>query len=72
VFYRAAAPGAPPLVAVGTTIAAGQKLCIVEAMKTFIDIAAEISGVVLAILVEDGDEIEAGQPLFRIGPAGPS
>lgn len=72
VFYRAAAPGEPPLVDVGDTIAVGQKICIMEAMKTFIDISAETSGVVLAILTEDGNEIEAGQPLFRIRPAGPS
>ena len=72
VFYRSAAPDAPPLVEVGSGIEAGQKICIIEAMKTFIDIAAETPGVVLAILAEDGAEIEAGQSLFRIGPAGPS
>lgn len=72
VFFRAAAPGEPPLVEVGDTIAVGQKICIMEAMKTFIDISAETSGVVLAVLAEDGNEIEAGQPLFRIRPAGPS
>jgi oxaloacetate decarboxylase alpha subunit/acetyl-CoA carboxylase biotin carboxyl carrier protein len=72
VFYRAAAPNEPPLVEVGARIEAGQKICIIEAMKTFIDIAAEAPGVVLAILAEDGDEIEAGQALFRIGPAGSS
>ena len=72
VFYRAAAPDEPPLVEVGARIGAGQKICIIEAMKTFIDIAAEAPGVVLAILAENGDEIEAGQPLFRIGPAGSS
>jgi acetyl-CoA carboxylase biotin carboxyl carrier protein len=72
VFYRAAAPGDPPLVEVGARIEAGQKICIIEAMKTFIDIAAEAPGVVLAILAENGDEIEAGQALFRIGPAGSS
>lgn len=69
VFYRAASPDEPPLVEVGTRIEAGQKICIIEAMKTFIDVAAETSGVVLAILAENGDEIEAGQALFRIGPA---
>jgi oxaloacetate decarboxylase alpha subunit/acetyl-CoA carboxylase biotin carboxyl carrier protein len=72
VFYRAAAPNEPPLIEVGALIEAGQKICIIEAMKTFIDIAAEAPGVVLAILAEDGDEIEAGQALFRIGPAGSS
>lgn len=72
VFYRSAAPDEPPLVEVGARIEAGQKICIIEAMKTFIDIAAETSGVVLAILAENGDEIAAGQALFRIGPAGSS
>jgi acetyl-CoA carboxylase biotin carboxyl carrier protein len=72
VFYRTAAPGEPPLVEVGARIEAGQKICIIEAMKTFIDITAEAPGVVLAILAENGDEIEAGQALFRIGPAGSS
>jgi acetyl-CoA carboxylase biotin carboxyl carrier protein len=72
VFYRAAAPNEPPLVEVGATIEVGQKICIIEAMKTFIDVVAETSGVVLAILAENGDEIEAGQTLFRIGSAGPS
>jgi acetyl-CoA carboxylase biotin carboxyl carrier protein len=72
VFYRSAAPDEPPLVEVGARIEAGQKICIIEAMKTFIDIAAEARGVVLAILAENGDEIAAGQALFRIGPAGSS
>ena len=72
VFYRAAAPDEPPLVEVGARIEAGQKICIIEAMKTFIDVTAETPGVILAILVEDGNEIEAGQALFRIGPAGSS
>ncbi|MGX1324714.1 acetyl-CoA carboxylase biotin carboxyl carrier protein [Bradyrhizobium sp. USDA 377] len=72
IFYRAAAPDEPPLVEVGARIAAGQKICIIEAMKTFIDIAAEAPGIVLAILAENGEEIAAGQALFRIGPAGSS
>jgi acetyl-CoA carboxylase biotin carboxyl carrier protein len=72
VFHRAAAPGAPPLVEVGANIEAGQNICIIEAMKTFIGIVAETPGTVLAILAENGDEIEAGQPLFRIRPAGTS
>ncbi|WP_063958258.1 acetyl-CoA carboxylase biotin carboxyl carrier protein [Bradyrhizobium sp. DASA03076] len=72
IFYRAAAPDEPPLVEVGARIEAGQKICIIEAMKTFIDIAAEAPGVVLAVLAENGEEIAAGQALFRIGPAGSS
>ncbi|WP_407114216.1 acetyl-CoA carboxylase biotin carboxyl carrier protein [Bradyrhizobium sp. LMG 9283] len=72
IFYRAAAPDEPPLVEVGARIEAGQKICIIEAMKTFIDIAAEAPGIVLAVLAENGEEIAAGQALFRIGPAGSS
>jgi len=72
IFFRAAAPDEPPLVEVGARIEAGQKICIIEAMKTFIDIAAEAPGVVLAVLAENGEEIAAGQALFRIGPAGSS
>lgn len=72
VFYRSAAPDEPPLVEVGARVEAGQKICTIEAMKTFIDIAAEASGVVLAILAENGDEVAAGQALFRIGLAGSS
>jgi len=72
VFHQAAAPGAPPLVEVGANIEAGQNICVIEAMKTFIGVVAETPGTVLAILVENGDEIEAGQPLFRIRPAGTS
>ena len=71
VFHRASAPGEPPLVEVGGNIEIGQKICIIEAMKTFIGVVAETPGTVLAILAENGDEIEAGQPLFRIRPAGP-
>jgi len=72
VFYRAAAPDEPPLVEVGARIEAGQKICIIEAMKTFIDVVAEAPGVVLAIFAKNGDEIEAGQALFRIDPASSS
>ena len=72
VFHQSAAPGAPPLVEVGANIEVGQNICVIEAMKTFIGVVAETSGTVLAILVGNGDEIEAGQPLFRIRPAGTS
>jgi acetyl-CoA carboxylase biotin carboxyl carrier protein len=72
IFHQAAAPGEPPLVEVGGNIDAGQKICIIEAMKTFIGIVAETPGTVLAILAENGAEVEAGQPLFRIRPVGTS
>lgn len=67
VFHRASAPGAAPFIEVGATIVPGQKICIIEAMKTFIGIEAEVAGTVLAVLAENGSEIEAGQPLFRLG-----
>jgi acetyl-CoA carboxylase biotin carboxyl carrier protein len=68
--YLRASPEAKPFVEIGSAVKAGDKLMLVEAMKTFIDIAAETSGVVVAILAENGDEIEAGQALFRIRPTG--
>jgi acetyl-CoA carboxylase biotin carboxyl carrier protein len=71
VFYRATAPGEPPFVEIGASIEVGQKICIIEAMKTFIDVVAETSGTVLAILAQNGDEVEAGRALFRIRPASP-
>lgn len=71
VFYRAAVPSEPPYVEIGASIVVGQKICIIEAMKTFIDVVAETSGTVLAILAQDGDEVEAGRALFQIRPASP-
>ncbi|WP_110375721.1 acetyl-CoA carboxylase biotin carboxyl carrier protein [Chelatococcus asaccharovorans] len=68
IFHRASAPGAAPFAEVGSPVEAGQKICIIEAMKTFIGVEAEASGTVLAVLADNGAEVEAGQPLFRIGP----
>ncbi|WP_158746667.1 acetyl-CoA carboxylase biotin carboxyl carrier protein subunit [Acidisphaera sp. L21] len=59
-------PNAPPFVQPGQAIRAGQSLCTVEAMKAFTELRAETDGVVQAILVESGQEVESGQPLFRI------
>jgi acetyl-CoA carboxylase biotin carboxyl carrier protein len=59
-------PEAPPFVSPGATIEAGATICTVEAMKMFNAIRAERSGIVEAILVASGDEVEAGQPLARI------
>ncbi len=67
VFHRAPAPGAPPFTELGARVEAGQAVCVVEAMKTFIRIEAEAAGTVLAILAENASEVEAGQPLLRIG-----
>ena len=66
-FYRASAPGAKPMVDVGQTVAEGDRLCIIEAMKLMNEIESEFSGVVKAILVENGQPVEYGQPLFVIG-----
>ena len=66
-FYRASAPGAKPLAEVGQTVAVGDVLCIIEAMKLMNEIEADASGVVKAILVENGEPVEYGQPLFVIG-----
>lgn len=60
-------PDAPPFVAAGQTIKAGQVVCVVEAMKVFNEIRAEHDATVLALLVESGQEVESGQPLLRLG-----
>ena len=66
VFHRTPAPDAQPFVTVGATVRAGQTLCLIEAMKVFTAITAPHAGTVKAILVESGEEVEAGQPLFRL------
>ena len=65
-FYRAGAPGSKPFVDVGDSVAAGDPLCIIEAMKLMNEIEADKSGVVKAILVENGQPVEYGQPLVVI------
>ncbi len=66
-FYRAPAPGAKPFVEVGQRVASGDTLCIIEAMKLMNEIEADQDGVIRAILVEDGQPVEYGEPLFIIG-----
>ncbi|MGH8807181.1 MAG: acetyl-CoA carboxylase biotin carboxyl carrier protein [Noviherbaspirillum sp.] len=66
-FYRASAPGNPPFVEVGSTVKEGDTLCIIEAMKLLNEIDADASGVIKQILVENGQPVEFGQPLFVIG-----
>ena len=66
-FYRSPSPGAKPFVEVGQNITAGETLCIIEAMKLLNEIEADQSGVIKAILVESGQAVEYGQPLFIIG-----
>lgn len=63
-FYRASAPGAEPFVSVGSTVTEGQTLCMIEAMKLMNEIPADCAGVVKEILVENGEPVEFGQPLF--------
>jgi acetyl-CoA carboxylase biotin carboxyl carrier protein len=66
-FYRSPNPGSAPFVEVGQTVKEGQPLCIIEAMKLLNEIEADKSGVIKEILVENGEPVEYGQPLFVIG-----
>ncbi len=66
-FYRSSAPGAKSFVEVGQSVAAGETLCIIEAMKLLNEIEADQGGVIKAVLVENGQPVEYGQPLFVIG-----
>ena len=66
-FYRAASPGSKNFVEVGQSVTAGETLCIIEAMKLLNEIEADQSGVIKAILVENGQPVEYGEPLFIIG-----
>ena len=69
-FYAQPEPGAEPYVRVGTRIAPGQTLCIIEAMKIMNPIDAELSGVIKEIAVQDSQPVEFGQALFRVDPNG--
>ena len=66
-FYRSGSPGAKPFVEVGDTVKAGQAICIIEAMKLMNEIEADKDGVVKAIMVENGQPVEYGEPLMMIG-----
>jgi acetyl-CoA carboxylase biotin carboxyl carrier protein len=65
-FYRSPSPGASAFVEVGQTVKPGDTLCIIEAMKLLNEIEAEVGGVLKEILVENGQPVEYGQPLFLI------
>ena len=65
-FYTAASPESPPFVKVGSKVGSDSIVCIIEAMKVMNEIQAEISGAITEVLVEDGDAIEYGQPLFKV------
>jgi len=66
-FYRSPSPGAKSFVDIGQNVNEGDTLCIIEAMKLLNEIEADKSGVIKAILVENGQAVEFGQPLFIIG-----
>lgn len=66
-FYRSASPGSDAFVQVGSTVKTGDTLCIVEAMKLLNEIESDCAGTVKAILVENGQPVEFGEPLFIIG-----
>jgi acetyl-CoA carboxylase biotin carboxyl carrier protein len=67
-FYRAPAPGEDPYVEVGDTVAAGQTVCIVEAMKLMNEIVADVSGEVVEVLAENARGVEYDQPLLYLRP----
>ncbi len=68
-FYRAANPDAPPFVEEGDEVEPGQTVCIIEAMKLFNEIQAEVRGRIARVLAENGTPVEYGQPLFLIDPS---
>ena len=68
-FYRSSSPEAEPFVQVGSRISIDSPLCIIEAMKVMNEIKSEVSGEIVAVLVENGEPVEFGQPLFLVKPA---
>ncbi|MFZ6679175.1 acetyl-CoA carboxylase biotin carboxyl carrier protein [Undibacterium sp. Tian12W] len=66
-FYRSASPGAAPFADIGKSVNAGDTLCIIEAMKLLNEIESDFTGTIKQILVENGQPVEYGQPLFVIG-----
>jgi acetyl-CoA carboxylase biotin carboxyl carrier protein len=69
-FYSAPDPDSPAYVKVGDHVGPETTVCIVEAMKVFNEIPAEVSGKVVAVLVENGEPVEFGQPMFKVDPRG--
>ncbi len=69
-FYRQSAPDKPPFVKVGDSISSSSVVCIVEAMKLFNEIEAEVSGRIVKILIDDATPVEYGQVLFLVDPKG--
>lgn len=67
-FYASPTPDDPPFVKIGSKVSSDTIVCIVEAMKVFNQIPAEVSGTITEVLVKNGDPVEFGQPLFRARP----
>jgi acetyl-CoA carboxylase biotin carboxyl carrier protein len=67
-FYQSSSPGQKPFVALGQSVSVGDTLCIIEAMKILNQIESDCAGVVRAVLADDGQPVEFGQPLFAIDP----
>ncbi len=65
-FYSAPSPDDPPFVQIGSTVQPDTIVCIIEAMKVFNQIPAEVSGTISEVLVKNGDSVEFGQPLYRL------
>jgi acetyl-CoA carboxylase biotin carboxyl carrier protein len=68
-FYRAPSPDKPSFIEIGSSFKVGDKLCVIEAMKLFNEIEAEISGKIVKVLVDDASPIEFDQPLFLVDPS---
>ncbi|GIX03634.1 MAG: acetyl-CoA carboxylase, biotin carboxyl carrier protein [Planctomycetaceae bacterium] len=68
-FYAAQSPDDPPFVSIGSKVSPQTTVCLIEAMKVFNPITADVSGTIEAILVKNGDAVEYGQPLFKVRPA---
>jgi acetyl-CoA carboxylase biotin carboxyl carrier protein len=66
-FYRSGSPDSPSFVEIGQAVKQGDTLCIIEAMKLMNEIEADITGTIKAIMVENGQAVEFGQPMFLIG-----
>jgi acetyl-CoA carboxylase biotin carboxyl carrier protein len=65
-YYASASPEAKPFVQVGSVVKEGETICIIEAMKILNEIEADKSGTITSILIDNGQAVEYGQPLFRI------
>ncbi len=68
-FYRSPGPDKPPFISVGDDVSPGKVICIVEAMKLFNEIEAEVSGKIVKVLIDDASPVEYDQPLFLVKPA---